>query len=128
TGYAGAATAIARFVIEQTQHALHADPQLQIEKLAAETVLSSEDTKDALYELSGFFKISHDHVMVQGTLFAEFDRHWKPWNAAEDARRLAADIVNDPTFPAPSDEIAKRYGWEPRRRNPTVSYMLERDV
>lgn len=128
TGYSAAATAIARFFVGRTQHALFADPQLRVGKLAEETGLSEEDTKDGLYELSHFFKISLDHVMVNGILFAEFDRHWKPWNAADDALRLAADIVNDPNFPHDCKKIAELYGWEPRRLNPVVYYMLERDL
>jgi hypothetical protein len=128
TGYSAAATAVARFFVGRTQHALLADPQLDASELARETGLSIEDTKDALYELSGFVKVSHNHVMVQGALFSEFDRHWKPWNPADDALRLAADIVNDPKFPADCKTIADRYGWEPRRLNPVVHYLLERGL
>jgi TIR domain len=128
TGYSAAATAVARLFVERTQNALFADPQFDAEEIAKETGLSIEDTNDALYELSGFLKISHFHALVKGTLFAEFDRYWKPWNAADDALRLAADIMNDPDFPAGCKEIAGRYGWEPRRLNPVVYYMLERDL
>jgi hypothetical protein len=128
TGYSAAATAVARFFVERTEHGLFADPQLDVDELAKETGLSVDDTRDALYELSGFLKISHNHVMVEGALFAEFDRYWKPWNPAADALRVAADIVNDPAFPAGCNEIAEHYGWEPRRLNSVISYMLERDL
>ena len=73
-------------------------------------------------------KVSLSHVLVQGELFAEFDRHWKPWNPAEDALKLGADILNDPEFPADTNQIADRYGWEPRRLNPVIHYMLERQL
>jgi hypothetical protein len=126
TGYSAAATAIAKLFVERTEQALFGDPQFDIAELARETGLSVEDTKDALFELSAFLKISLDHVLVQGTLFAEFDRYWKPWDPAEDALRLAADIVNDPHFPADCKEIAQRYGWDARRLNPVVHYLLER--
>jgi hypothetical protein len=126
TGYSAAASAVARLFVERSQHGLFADPQMDVEDVAKETGLSLEDAKDALYELSGFLKISLDHVLVQGTLFAEFDRYWKPWNPAEDALRLAADIVNDPELPADCKQIAERYGWEPRRLNPAIAYLLER--
>jgi hypothetical protein len=36
--------------------------------------------------------------------------------------------VNDPNFPHECRKIADLYGWEPRRLNPVVSYMLERDL
>jgi hypothetical protein len=126
TGYSAAASAVARLFVERSQHGLFADPQMSVEEVAKETGLSVEDARDALYELSGFLKISLDHVLIQGTLFAEFDRYWKPWNPIEDAVRLAADIVNDSDFPADCKQIAERYGWEPRRLNPVISYLLER--
>ncbi len=126
--YPPAATAIARLFVERTEHALFADPQFDVGDLAGVIGLSIEDTKDALYELSGFVKLSLDHVLVQGTLFAEFDRHWKPWDPAADALRLGVDIVNDPKFPADPREIAAHYDWEPRRLNTVIHYLLERGL
>jgi hypothetical protein len=128
TGYSTAATAIARFFVERTKDALFADPQIDVETLAAQTGLSYGDTEDALYELSGFMKISLDHVLVEGSLFAEFDRYWKPWNPTDDALRLAADIISDPKFPADCQEVASRYGWDARRLNPVIHYLLERKL
>jgi hypothetical protein len=65
---------------------------------------------------------------VKTSLFAEFDRYWKPWNTADDALRLAADIVNDSKFPFRCEEIASRYGWDARQLNPAVEYLFERGV
>jgi len=126
TGYSAAATAVAKLFVERSKYGLFADPQISVADVAKETDLSVEDAKDALYELSVFLKTSLDHVLVKDTLFAEFDRHWKPWNAAEDALRLAADIVNDAEFPSDCEKIAERYSWAPRRLNPAISYLLER--
>lgn len=126
TGYSAAATAVARYFVESSEYGTFADPQIDVSDLAQTVSLSVDDTNDALYELSAFVKISLDRVLVQGTLFAEFDRHWKPWNADEDALRLGADIVNDPEFPSDCKQIADRYGWEARRLNPVIHYMLER--
>ena len=135
TGYSPAATAIARLFVERSENGLFADHQVRVGELAQETGLSIEDTQDALYELSDFVgmssergKVSQKHVFAKGTCFAEFDRHWKPWNSAEDALQLAADLVNDPELPPAPKEIAERYGWEPRRLNPTISYLLEREL
>ena len=33
-----------------------------------------------------------------------------------------------PEFPFDPEQIAERYGWEPRRLNPVVYYMLERGL
>jgi TIR domain len=128
TGYSAAANAVARLFVEQSDNALFADPQFEIETLAKEVGLSIEDTEDALHELSGFVETSGSHVLVQGALFAQFDRFWKPWNPADDALRLAADIMSDPAFPADCASIANRYGWEARRLNPVAHYLLERSL
>ena len=128
TGYSAAASSVARYFVENSKHGTFADPQVDVEDLAQKVGLSVEDTNDALYELSGLVKVSLGHVLIQGALFAEFDRHWKPWNAADDALKLGADILNDPDFPADCKQIADRYGWEPRRLNPVIHYMLERQL
>jgi hypothetical protein len=129
TNYSAAATTVARFFVERTEHGLPADPHLTVDELAKEIDLGVEDVEDALYELSRFVKVSVGGVVVvEGTMFAEFDRHWKPWDPAEDALRLGADIVNDPEFPADCEQIAQRYSWEPRRLNPAIHYLLERDL
>jgi hypothetical protein len=129
TGYSSAANAIARILVEDSEHGLFADPQFGMKELAKRANLSSEDTKDALYELSEFIKnSSRDHVLVKDTLFAEFDQYWKPWKPADDGLRLAADIVNDLNFPSNPGEVSQRYGWEPRRLNPAISYLSERGV
>ena len=122
TGYSPAANAIAKLFVERTEHGVFADPQFSVESLAEETGLTVADAKDGLFELSTFFKDSRHHVLVEASLFTEFDRHWKPWNASDDALKLAADIANDPDFPAGCKEIAERYGWDARSVNAGVNW------
>jgi len=126
TGYSTAANAIARYFVEGTKDALFGDPMPEVDELAAAVGLSVEDTEDAIHELSDFLRLSSSHVLVEGALFAEFDRYWKPWKTADDALRLAADIISDENFPCNSGEIAARYQWEPRRLNSTAYYLYER--
>ncbi len=133
TGYSPAATMIAKLFVESTRYGMFADPQFEMEEIASATGLTVDDVKDGLYELSGFFRQSSasrsiGHVLVESTLFANFDQHWKPWNPADDALRLAADIVNDAKFPHDPKEIAALYGWEPRRLNPAIAYLAERGL
>ena len=135
TGCSPAATAIARLFVERSKHGLGGDPQFRVGELAQETDLSIEDTHDAIDELSDFVEmsdsmveISRQYVSAKGTCFAEFDRHWKPWNPAEDALQLAADLVNDPEFPSAPGEVAERYDWKPRRLNPAISYLFEQGL
>jgi len=128
TGYSPSANAIAKVFVESSKYGVFADPQIKLEDLAKESGLTVPDTKDALYELSAFFNDSQDHILVQSSLFAEFDRYWKEWNPADDALKLAADIANDDDFPADCQQITDFYGWEPRRLNPAVTYLFERGM
>ena len=128
TGYSAAANTVARYFVETTKFGRFGDPMIDVEPLAEATGLTNDDTKDALYELSGFFKDTKIHALVQASLFTEFDRHWKPWDPREDALKLAADIMNDENFPAESKAIAEVYDWEPRRLNPAATYLHERDM
>jgi len=128
TGYSAAANAVARHFVEATKYGRTMDPMIDVEPLAQAVGLTEDDTKDALYELSAFFKDDHFHVLVKAGLFTEFDRHWKDWDPREDALRLAADIMNNESFPAESKAIAELYGWEPRRLNPAATYLNERDL
>ena len=66
--------------------------------------------------------------MPKDELFASFDQCWKAWNPADDALCLAADLVNDKAFPRILPEIAERYGWEARRLNPAVAYLINRKI
>lgn len=128
TGYSMAATAIARYFVERTEHATFADQQIKLDELAHYIGLSVEDTEDALYELSDYCKVTHGIVLAYGALFSKFDKYWSDWDPADDALKLAADIVNNSNFPVNPSEIAKRYGWEPRRLNPAIYYLLERKL
>ena len=136
TAYSPDAKAVARLFVERSEHGLFADLQFRGGKLAQETGLSIEDVEDALYELANFVvipselgvEVADQYVFAKESLFAEFDRHWKPWIPADDARQLAEDLVSDPEFPSALAEIAERYGWEPRRLNPAISYLWEREL
>ena len=128
TGYSAAANAVARYFVEATKYGCSMDPMIDVGPLAKEAGLTEEDTKDALYELSAFFRDNHFHVLVRSCLFTEFDRYWKDWDPREDALKLAADIMNDESFPAYSKSIADQYGWDPRRLNPAATYLHERGL
>lgn len=128
TGYSPAATAIARLFVEQTKCALRHDPYFEVKDLARAVDLTVEDAEDAIQELSGYIRESHGRALVEEALFAEFDRHWMPWNTETDALRLATDIVNDKNFPHDPRDIAQRYEWPPRRLNPAITFLTERGL
>ncbi|MCG7904845.1 MAG: toll/interleukin-1 receptor domain-containing protein [Candidatus Thiodiazotropha weberae] len=128
TGYSSAANAIAKLFVERSKNGVFSDPDIEVEELAEKTGLTIPDVKDALYELSHHFEDSPFHILVQPSLFTEFDEYWQPWNPADDALKLAIDIASDKDFPSNCQKIAERYSWEPRRLNPAVTYLYERGL
>lgn len=128
TRYTAAAMAIAEHFVNQSRNGEFGDVTSDEERIAERTLLSREDVIDALHELRRWLKIGYGSVLVRETFYAEFDRYWKPWIPADDALRLAADLVNDTNFPSAPEQIAQRYGWEPRRLNPAMAYLEERDA
>lgn len=128
TGYTLGATAVARVFVMSSSNGQFNDPQLTLSNIGEHAGLSDDDVTDALHELRSFFEVIHEHVIPKPTLFAEFDCYWKTWNPAEDALKLASDLVNDNAFPSDPGAIATRYGWAPRRLNPAVAYLNARDA
>lgn len=123
TGYSLGATAVARMFVNSSLNGQFNDPQLTLGSIGETTGLSDDDVTDAIHELSSFFKVIHDHVIPKPTLFAEFDSHWQGWTPADDALKLASDLVNDNAFPSDPSAIAVKYGWAPRRLNPAIAYL-----
>ena len=128
SGYSPAATAVARLFVEITQNALHSDPMLSVEELRERTSLSEEDASDAIYELRGMVEEDYGTVVPLPELFVTFDKHFKEWDPAADALIVATDLLNDPSFPHEPEAIAQRYGWQPRRLNPALAYLINRKL
>ena len=112
-----------------------ADGQMTPLKQIKETTgLEEDDIIDAVDELEGqgyvevvstqsTDPLDGEHVWAKDSLFATFDKYFKPWNPENDALQIAADLVNgkDGTVQAMTQE----YNWPPRRMNPAVSYLIE---
>ncbi|CAM5413894.1 hypothetical protein AFEL58S_02238 [Afipia felis] len=128
TGYSPAATAVAKIFVEASETAMFGDPQLTVQELGTQTTLSEDDVRDALHELRTYFTLSFDRALPKDELFVVFDKHFTTWDPAADALTLARDIVSDESFPGNTAEIGERYGWPPRRLNPAVAYLINRDL
>lgn len=126
--YSPAAMSVARLFVEQSRHGMFADPQISISDISSATSLTQDDVKDALYELSGFFKDTGYNPFVKHALFANFDQYWKEWDPRVDAMKLASDIFSDKDFPRTSKKISEHYQWKPRRLNAALAYLLERNL
>jgi len=128
TGYSPAATAIARFFVEASEHGVGFDPQIDADELREKTGLTEEDLDDAIHELSGMVKETFGTVRPECDLFAEFDGYWMPWKPADDALVVAAAMINSADFPAQLAAIAERIGWPARRLNAAARYLIRRRI
>ena len=128
SGYSPAATAVAKLFVEGAVNAIFGDPALSTSSLSDRTELSEDDISDALHELGSMVEVDFDTVYPNAELFVTFDKHFKEWDPASDAVTIAADLLNDSSFPREPQEIALRYGWEPRRLNPAIAYLVNRKL
>lgn len=127
--FSAAALAVAELFVRGSTRGLSHDPQLQLEDIRTNTGLSTDDITDALHELGALVQQRfHGSTWPRALLFAELDEHFMPWKPESDALKLAADMVNDPGFPQAPSEIAQRYGWQPRRLNPAIAWLVARDL
>ncbi|PYT20586.1 MAG: hypothetical protein DMG58_33760 [Acidobacteria bacterium] len=74
-------------------------PCFQCSRSAIATALSEEDVSDALYELKGMVEEQYGTVIPLPELYVTLDKHFKEWDPATDALTLAADLLNDASFP-----------------------------
>jgi hypothetical protein len=129
TGHSKAASASARYFVENSPNGLFGDMQSSVSDLMTHTGMSENDVKDAIHELGTLLRSIHwDIVSPTDELYARFDNYWKDWDPKQDALKLAADLLNDNTFPRAPGEIASRYNWPPRRLNPAMAYLANRKL
>lgn len=138
TGLSPAAEFIAKLMIEASEHGDSFDPQMDANELKTAAALPEDDLVDAVDELvgRGFIKkhvtfgsgsLGFSFVTSEAALFSELDKFFMSWNPEEDALRVAADLVNGSDGGSVQD-IAEKLGWLPRRVNPAVNYLIEREL
>jgi TIR domain len=129
TEYSPAAMAVAKYFVEESKSGQKFDPQIEPEALASALSVSAEDLSDAVFELKGMVTdISGFTLIPEESLFAKFDKYWKPWDPAEDALLVAVSLVNDGDFPDRPAEMAAVLGWDARRLNPALAYLCSRGL
>ena len=128
TGYSKVATGIAKIMVEQSKRGMFGDPQKGVEELASEMGVSEEDVEDALHEIRDMVKVGHGRVLAKSSLLSMFDKHFMPWSPEEDALRIAAGLINNPSATSDTASIAEKLGWGARRMNAALSYLLERKL
>ncbi len=135
-GLSPAAEAIVRLFVERSQHGGKFDPQLGANEIRKATELGDDDIVDAVDELEARGLVGRSRTLSddpigltmlypEAALFTEFDQYFKDWNPSEDARLVAAELVNGQGT-ADVSQLAGKLNWLPRRMNPAVEFLFER--
>jgi len=137
-GLSAAAEMVAKLMIERSEHGNSFDPQLEGNELRTATGLPDDDLIDAIDELvgHGFVRkyvtlgcgpLGFSSVISEAALFVALDKFYKSWNPEVDALHIAAELVNG-NDEGRISQMAEKLGWLPRRMNPAVNFLLERDL
>lgn len=129
------ATKIAGEFLERSQTGRHGDPEMSVEELREATSLLEEDLAEGVEELKdrgladtidvAGCALGYCAVQPTSRLFSELDSAAMAWRPEEDAVRLAAELVNgDEQIYVP--KTIEQIGWQPRRANPALTYLIER--
>jgi len=134
-----AATSIVKMIIEQSETGYGVDMQLSPSDIRARINISDDDIIDAVDELEGqeYIKklasfgcgaIGFDRIIPEPTMFVDFDSLFTPWNPEDDALRIAQKIAVENRDSYNVKELADLFGWECRRMNPAVNFLVERKL
>jgi hypothetical protein len=136
-GLSTSAAKIAVELLKRSEAGRHGDPELEVEELLNATDLLEDDIAEGVEELESRglvetlgalgYSLGYFAIVPTSRLFAEFDSETTEWNPSEDAVRLAADLVNkEGQMYVP--KWAEEVGWQARRINPALTYLMERDL
>ena len=137
-GLSKVAFAIVEMMVKQSESALDRDPAFnESDELTNRLEATAEDFRDAIDDLKQLGVIEEAsytgrgwQVRAKPELFAQFDQLFQPWNPEHDARTIASRLfANKPDGESiAAEKLAKDLGWESRRMNPAIQYLLSRDL
>lgn len=130
---------IAAFLVQSSKRGRSADPQLSADDLRAMTPVPDDDIAEAVDELEsrgwveptralGAGPLGFVRIMPTSRLFSALDAMLMPWNPRDDARAVAAAIVNSNGGSMVIQLLAEQLGWTPRRMNPAITYLVDNGV
>lgn len=140
TGLTLAAEAIATLLLERSEFGCEDDGVAPTQILREGTRLSDEAIEDAVDELADQGIVSVPSLMGHGdplgfpfirprnTLFTNIEPKLSRTDPAGDALRIAVDLMNAQDQSDWLSKLAESYGWSPRRMNPAVAWLMERDL
>lgn len=133
SGLSPLAGRIAAHLVQASETARDSDPQLGVDDLRTLAGdANDEDIAEAVDELDSFGLVHATKVLGAGELgfirimpkpqlFAALDGLLMPWNPEEDARTVAATLLNTDSGYMATQLLAQQLGWTPRRMNPAIT-------
>lgn len=127
---------IATYFVQASVQARDCDPQLPVEDLRRLAGTNDDDIAEAVDELEslglvsptrtiGAGQLGFIRLMPKPRLFAVLDGLLMPWNPEEDARTVAAEILNSANGALVTQVLAQQLGWTPRRMNPAITVLID---
>jgi hypothetical protein len=101
--------------------------RLAIDEVAGRDVVDELEGKGLLRKTSALGKPIRS-VEPTDLLFWRFDKIFQPWNTEADARAIAEKLANGPRNQFVIVKLAEELGWEPRRINPALTYLVQNGI
>jgi TIR domain len=138
-GLSVAAMSIAEQLLQRSARGRHNDPKLEVADLLSATGLANNDFAAAVDELLdhglvdvkraiGSPPFGYFRVAATEALFITLDHLLMGWSPAQDALRLATDLLNSEHQWLSTYDAAERLQWPPRRMNPALAFLIGHDL
>lgn len=125
------ARAVAEFFVRRTEHAQSMDPISSYVEIQEATGLPMVDVRIGALDLIGAglvkrqdFVGADTNIWAEEGLFYTFDDEFMDWKPVKDAADLAVYLLNLGEEYAVASDVASSLGWDARRFNPAVAYLV----
>lgn len=129
--WSASARCVAEYFVRNSDHGRTHQPQVLWSEIAEATGLSLSGVRIGCLDLVGAgllekhrYSGEQPFYTPKADLFVTFDGMFMPWKPEEDARVLAIHLLNTGADEADPDEIGPALGWEPRRFNAAMAYLV----
>ena len=138
-GVSPAAKCLIDVMMAKTKNGALLDPMLEHDELIEACALTEDEIVDAVFELEGrnlvrtlidssAGRMGFATLAAEAALYVEFDKYYMDRDPANDAQRIAAELVNGEKDGLGVSVLADAFQWDARRVNPAVTYLIEREI
>jgi hypothetical protein len=129
-------SAIEMLVTQSADGALRR-PEVSFADLCSQLGISDDEARSVIDELEGQKLVERKFglggertpsIRPSDGLFWRFDRVFKGWTTEDDALEIAVRLVGGTARQFVSIKLAGELGWEPRRLNPALTYLVRHGI